>query len=248
MFQSEDLSEFVNTSLVDRLVKKIRTNIYTGKYPAGKKLIVRELSEEFCVSHTPIKDALNRLVAEGYVEAPPRKSMVVRTYTNAEIIDALLARLMCEIFCADVIIEQAGKHPEIVEEMQDLLKIMQDMLSDYSHLEHENWVKSETSFHRCYMKYCGDAQIYRFYKELDTNKTTYFAYLDANHSPLKQSTLECNLIEHRAIADAIAALDTKRLINAVIRHITRACDDYATDEECKNKLNRLLQIRARYET
>ena len=64
-----DLSLLVNTSLVDVVADKIRQNIYTGKYEAGKKLIVRELSEEFGVSHTPVKDALNRLISEGYVEA-----------------------------------------------------------------------------------------------------------------------------------------------------------------------------------
>ena len=63
-----DLSLLVNTSLVDVVADKIRQNIYTGKYEAGKKLIVRELSEEFGVSHTPVKDALNRLISEGYVE------------------------------------------------------------------------------------------------------------------------------------------------------------------------------------
>ena len=77
-----DLSLLVNTSLVDVVADKIRQNIYTGKYEAGKKLIVRELSEEFGVSHTPVKDALNRLISEGYVEALPRRSMVVRTYTK----------------------------------------------------------------------------------------------------------------------------------------------------------------------
>ena len=66
-----DLSLLVNTSLVDVVADKIRQNIYTGKYEAGKKLIVRELSEEFGVSHTPVKDALNRLISEGYVEALP---------------------------------------------------------------------------------------------------------------------------------------------------------------------------------
>ena len=42
-----DLSLLVNTSLVDVVADKIRQNIYTGKYEAGKKLSVRELSEAY---------------------------------------------------------------------------------------------------------------------------------------------------------------------------------------------------------
>ena len=116
-----DLSLLVNTSLVDVVADKIRQNIYTGKYEAGKKLIVRELSEEFGVSHTPVKDALNRLISEGYVEALPRRSMVVRTYTNVELLDALEARMMCEVFYADAIIEMSKGHPELVRERKEVM-------------------------------------------------------------------------------------------------------------------------------
>lgn len=237
-----------STSLVDSLVKKIRSNIYTGRYPAGKKLVIRELSEEFNVSHTPVQDALNRLVSEGYVLALPRRSMIVRTYTNAEIIDALTARLMCEIFCSPFIIDAVQKSPETIDEMRTILSNMKNLIDNFDHIEYENWVINETNFHRAYMKYCGNPQIFKFYQQLDTNRTTYFAYLDNAHMPLKQSILENNLLEHTAITDALQALDTQKLINAIIRHISRACTDYATDEECIKKCHQLEQIRDRFET
>ena len=125
-----DLSLLVNTSLVDVVADKIRQNIYTGKYEAGKKLIVRELSEEFGVSHTPVKDALNRLISEGYVEALPRRSMVVRTYTNAELLDALEARMMCEVFYADAIIEMSKGHPELVKELKEVMATTRRLVAE----------------------------------------------------------------------------------------------------------------------
>lgn len=243
-----DLSSFVNTSLVDVVADRIRTNIYTGQYLGGKKLVVRELSEEFGVSHTPVKDALNRLIAEGYIEALPRRSMVVRTFTNSDLIESLQIRLMCEIFCAEEIVGAAKQKPTILAEMRATIGEMRAVIADKVHLEYERWVQNETRFHRSYMQYCGNSKLFELYKGLDTNKLTYFTYLNSNHAPLKLSTLESNLMEHEAIADAIAALDAQRLINAVIRHLFRACEDYAVDDDARQKIVQLKQMTSKYET
>ena len=66
--------------------------------------------EELGVSHTPVKDALNRLVSEGYVEAMPRRSMVVKEYSNIEFLDNYDQRLMIELYYADEILERAFYH------------------------------------------------------------------------------------------------------------------------------------------
>ena len=141
-----DLSLLVNTSLVDVVADKIRQNIYTGKYEAGKKLIVRELSEEFGVSHTPVKDALNRLISEGYVEALPRRSMVVRTYTNAELLDALEARMMCEVFYADAIIEMSKGHPELVKELKEVMATTRRLVAERGEHFNADWVAMRCGF------------------------------------------------------------------------------------------------------
>ena len=99
-----NLEQYVSVSLVDVVTEKIRSNIYSGKYLPGQRLVVREISEELGVSHTPVKDALNRLVSEGYVVALPRRSMVVREYSNIEFIDNYDQRLMIELYYAEEII------------------------------------------------------------------------------------------------------------------------------------------------
>ena len=38
-----------------------------------------------------------------------------------------------------------------------------------------------------------------------------------------------------------------RFINAVTRHIARATDDYATDDECRAKAARIKALKAKYE-
>ena len=200
------------------------------------------------MSHTPVKDALNRLIAEGYVEALPRRSVVVRAYSNSELIDAMQARMMCEIFCADQIVQAVGEHPEILAEMRDVQQKMRQIVASRDVFANEDWVSYETRFHQSYMSHCGNERLYKFYQDLGTNRITFLAYLGTNHSPLKMSTLESNVLEHQGILDALEEGDSRRFINASVRHISRACEDYAVDDECRSKLEKLKKVKAKYET
>ncbi len=98
------------------------------------------------------------------------------------------------------------------------------------------------------MSHCGNNRLYKFYQDLGTNRITFLAYLGTNHSPLKMSTLESNVMEHQGILDALEEGDSQRFINAAIRHISRACEDYAVDDECRLKLEKLRKVKAKYES
>ena len=55
-------------SLVDQVYEKLRDRIVTLKIPFGSKLNVSRLQEEYGVSSTPVREALNRLLNEGLIE------------------------------------------------------------------------------------------------------------------------------------------------------------------------------------
>ena len=230
------IEEFINTSLVDVVTSKIRSNIYCGKYMPGQRLVVREISDELGVSHTPVKDALNRLVAEGYVEAPPRKSMKVKEYSNSEFINNYEVRLMCELFCAEEIMKHAELNSGIVKDMEECQEAMKSVMESFKDFDYETWVNYETKFHRRYMQECSNSKVYSIYCSLDSNKQSYFAYLNNNRIPLKISTIQLNFEDHREIIEAIRALDAARFSKAVTHHLLRACEEYAVDSDSKKRL------------
>ena len=55
-------------SLVDQVYEKLRERIVQLKIPFGSKLNVSKLQEEYGVSSTPMREALNRLLNEGLIE------------------------------------------------------------------------------------------------------------------------------------------------------------------------------------
>lgn len=238
----QDLSSFVKTSLVDLVAKQIRSCIFSGKYMPGQKLIVRELSEAMGVSHTPVKDALNRLISEGLIEAFPNRSMVVRCFTNDELIENLGVRLMCEVFFADEIVRAAAGDASLIGDLEACLQAMQVAVNATPDINYEAWVDCETRFHRRYMAVCGNNRLATLYNGLDSNRFTYFTFLNNQRIPLTRETLEKNLVEHRAIIAALASGNAQAFRRAVAQHLVRACEDYAIDQDSKEKIMQIKRL------
>ena len=80
--------------LADEVAQKIRAKIQNQQYQPGDRLTVRLLCEEFGTSETPVKQALNQLVATGLVVSIPKCGMKVRTFNFQERKDNWEARVM----------------------------------------------------------------------------------------------------------------------------------------------------------
>jgi DNA-binding GntR family transcriptional regulator len=62
------MSAIKRMSLVDQVYAKIREQIVSLELPLGSKINVNKMQEEYGVSSTPVREALNRLLNEGLIE------------------------------------------------------------------------------------------------------------------------------------------------------------------------------------
>lgn len=69
----------------ERVVTRVREMILDGRLTPGARLGEAELAGRLGVSRTPVREALNRLGAEGLVEHVPNRGARVATWTVAEI-------------------------------------------------------------------------------------------------------------------------------------------------------------------
>jgi DNA-binding GntR family transcriptional regulator len=63
--------------LGDQVLTQIRDALFAGRFEPGQRLVLRDLAESLGISITPVRDALNKLVAGGVLEQGPRNSAVV---------------------------------------------------------------------------------------------------------------------------------------------------------------------------
>jgi len=234
-----DLSQYTSTSLVEIVTNTIRKNIYNGTYAPGEKLIVRELSEQLGVSHTPIKDALNRLVSEGYVEAPPRKSMYVKPFSIMDLMETLYVRAMCELSVVEDVIARTRRTPLLLQEMKDHVTQIAASLHTDGNLDYQTWIAHDTAFHRIYMQCADNNKLYHMYSNLDSNKNCYFAHLHALNAPLSVEQYKRYIPEHQAILDAMDRADPKALCAAVGAHIITVARQYAVDDSARAMLEKI---------
>ncbi|MEG0273285.1 MAG: GntR family transcriptional regulator [Hydrogenoanaerobacterium sp.] len=64
-------------SKVDFLYESLLKSILSCEFQPGEKIIIRRVSAKYEVSETPVREALNRLTAKGYVVQTANKSFIV---------------------------------------------------------------------------------------------------------------------------------------------------------------------------
>lgn len=86
-------------NLREQIAERIRTDVLTGRLPAGEKLNEIKLGEQFGVSRTPIREAIQQLMHEGLLEGRPNTGVKVAGRPDDVICDFIvLVRRMVETF------------------------------------------------------------------------------------------------------------------------------------------------------
>ncbi len=77
--------------------KHIKTYVLEGKLKEGDRLTEEFISTTLGISKSPVREALNRLEAEGLIHIEPRKGASVRSFTPDEIADLYDLREALEV-------------------------------------------------------------------------------------------------------------------------------------------------------
>lgn len=88
------------TKAVERAYSVIRDRIVTGVYPSALRITEQEIADATGVSRTPVREALRRLQAEGFVSVHPNQGAIVTAWTNADLNDVLELRGLLEPYGA----------------------------------------------------------------------------------------------------------------------------------------------------
>ena len=111
------ISSARDASQTERAVLGIRELVLRGEFHAGERLSEVELAARLGVSRTPIRAALQRLEEEGLLESTLPTGYLVRSFTEADIFDAIEVRGTVEGLAVRLAAER-GVSRLILEEMR----------------------------------------------------------------------------------------------------------------------------------
>lgn len=93
-------AEAGDESLADRVTDAIRRAIVDGRLPAGSRVTEARLADAHDVSRVPVREALRRLEAEGFVVVSPNRGATVASMSATEARNLLEVRRVLEALVA----------------------------------------------------------------------------------------------------------------------------------------------------
>jgi len=180
-----------------------------GVFQPGARLVESELAEQFGVSRTPIREALQRLETQGVLTRDGR-SLVVSSLSHDQMGELYVVRAELEGLSARLAAQHAA--PEEVRVLQQMVEADRKLLGDPNALARAN-----RRFHRQihmagHNRYLVQ-QLTMLYRSMALLTTTSFAI---------EGRGEMAMEEHAAIVDAIAARDGDAAFTHASLHISSA--------------------------
>lgn len=224
-----DLESYKNLSLLDMVYARIKEDILAGNYKAGERLVISKISDHLGISHTPINEALNRLVMEGYVEFMPRKGMKVRELNMNEITETYEVRKMCELYCADKVVALAKSDQGYLTEIRRLEEAVAE--GGYEKAVSDNFQSffaNEGKFHQYQVQACGNQKLFQMYQNLKANGVFYYKII-SDQQLLSEERYHQSIAEHAEIVRSIASGSGQQLKSAMEVHLHHSIEYlYAT--------------------
>ena len=118
---------YAHRTMKDIILHELRENILSGKLEPEQELNIKELCEEYNVSRTPIREALNYLGSMGLVEFVNHKCVRVAKFLSDEAHEAYYLRgslsgLACRLAAKNLSPEEKQQLMDIVSESVEFLK------------------------------------------------------------------------------------------------------------------------------
>lgn len=196
--------------LKDRAYEKIKQRLLTGDYMPGTFLSERQLAESLGMSKTPVKAALERLEAEGFITVSPQQGIVVRELSVREIADLYEIRAALESYTLRAL---AGRLTagQVVRVRENLAAYAAQR--DAGRLS--DGVNLDAEFHQQFAEFLGNGEILRTTVRL-RDKMQLVVTQVFRLSPARFGT---SYDEHADIAEAVIGGDGARAAELVVRHL-----------------------------
>lgn len=199
-------------SLLEFSYDEIKKRIQSGIYAPGSKIVIQEISDSLKVSRTPVISAINRLLAEGYIENIAQKGTFVKSLSIRDIRNTLEMRIMIELYAVKPAIKNIIFCPTIIQEMREILKEYKDIQdNDYDRL-----CDVECHFHHLYISLIGNEKIMQMYKQNRCIAITYHMY---KMTSLPLTNMKKTYDEHCQIVDYLENQDENAMTELLKTHI-----------------------------
>lgn len=192
--------------VVDWLIRGFRE----GRYAPGQRLTEAALTSELGVSRGPVREALRRLAAEGFLELHPHRGATVRRVDRGFFAEVFAVREVLEGLAASLAARRINEpgHRELV------LSAINDITAELKGEHEVNYLEDNIAFHQLVVDPAGNSELARLVAQLQ-----YPAFRDAYFDTITQDVREEAWRGHLKVLEAILEGDPARAEQAMREHI-----------------------------
>lgn len=211
---TEPLEVADKRTMASQLEARVRQDIINGKLVPGSRLRLKELAESYDAGVIPLREALSRLAATGFVTSADQKGFSVGRISAEEIQDITQARLHieCKALALSITNGDVEWESRVIAAHHRLDRL--PVVEGPDRLLRPDWENAHEAFHAALLSNCGSSWLLRFSNMLRDQTARYrvlsMHYLDSAARDVPH--------EHRRLLDAALAKDIDTACTLLAEH------------------------------
>lgn len=198
--------------------QKIKHDIVFGILAPGSKLKLDGLKARYEASLSTLRETLNRLASEGFVDAPEQRGFFVKPVSVEDLTEIAHLRILLECHALRQSISRGDTDWEgDLVAAHHKLHLMEQRLLAGDTSEKELWKRYDWEFHKAMIAACNSANL------LSLHATLFEKYLRYQMLVLTYRGQQA-VDEHRAMFEAALARDAEEAVRLLEIHILNGLD------------------------
>jgi len=196
--------------MVEHIYEELKGQAISFALKPGSRINEGEIARRLGVSRTPLREALNRLAAAGFLMFEPSKGFFRKPFAAVEIFDLYELRQAIEVAAARLAAERA---------LEAQLDELEAFLSESARQEEgrtvDQLVQFDEGFHERIVQLTGNAEMLASLRNIN-DRIRFFRWIDME-SERRQGTQQ----EHRRILEALRRHDGEAAAGMLQTHIAQ---------------------------
>ncbi|MDV7141555.1 GntR family transcriptional regulator [Tropicimonas sp. TH_r6] len=195
--------------------QRIKRDIIFGVLSPGAKLKLEPLKAQYSASLSTLRETLNRLASEGFVDAPEQRGFFVTPVSAEDLVEVANLRVLLECHALELSVANGDTDWEgnLVAAHHKLHLLEQRMLEGDSS-EVELWKRYDWEFHQALIQACDSRNLLELHARLYDKYLRYQMLVMTNRGTVAVE-------EHRAMFDAALARDASLAREHLEAHIRK---------------------------
>ena len=204
-----------HTTLAEKAYEKVRSGLISARFEPGEILRIRSLATEYGISATPVREALQRLVAENALELQPNKSFRVPVLSTARFEEVRRIRCALEPMAAELACSNIAE-----QDLKTLVSLVEQMDQSIDQLNRADYTIQNEKFHFFIYEKADSPLLLDMIQDLWVQVAPFFNRLFQGSDYLSNSNFW-----HKQVVSALEIADTQKVKSGIFGDIEAAGEE-----------------------